>query len=92
MKVRITRPALDDLKATFNFIGEDSLSAAIDVLDRLTHAIQGLSAMPDRGGTGRIADTRELVVRTGHIVIYRIRGEEVVVLHVRHGKQKWPPT
>jgi toxin ParE1/3/4 len=91
LRIRITRPALDDLKATFSFIGADSLRAAVDVLDRLTEAIQGLNAMPDRGRIGRIADTRELIVRTGHVVIYRIQGDEVVVLHVRHGKQKWPP-
>jgi plasmid stabilization system protein ParE len=38
-----------------------------------------------------LTGTRELVVTaTGHIVVYALRRDEVAVLRIRHGKQRWP--
>ncbi|MFN3515474.1 MAG: type II toxin-antitoxin system RelE/ParE family toxin [Phenylobacterium sp.] len=54
-------------------------------------AIGSLSDMPGRGRPGRLTGTRELVVTaTGHIVVYALRRDEVAVLRIRHGKQRWP--
>lgn len=91
MRVRITRPAIEDLREAFDFIGQDSPRAAGEVLDTISEAIRSLGEMPGRGRVGRIARTRELVVRTGHVVVYAVNADEVVVLYVRHGKRRWPP-
>jgi len=46
------------------------------------------------GRLGRVAGTRELVLsRTPYIVIYEFRGpdEEIYILRLLHGAQRWPP-
>jgi toxin ParE1/3/4 len=46
------------------------------------------------GRVGRVAGTRELVLsRTPYIVIYELRGpdEEIYILRLLHGAQRWPP-
>lgn len=91
MRVRISGPGRSDLKAAFDFIHETSPPAATAVLALLLEAIVGLADLPNRGRPGRIAGTRELIVsRTGHVIAYAVRHEEVVILRVRHGRQAWP--
>jgi toxin ParE1/3/4 len=89
VKVRITRPAEADLKGTFNYIYDDNPRAAAAVLNTLLAAIQKLNRFAMRGRPGRLPDTREYVVaRTGHIIIYEVGEDEVIVLRVRHGRQE----
>lgn len=91
MRVRISGPGRSDLKAAFDFIYDSSPHAAEAVLALLLEAMRGLADLPHRGRPGRIAGTRELVVaRTGHIIAYAVRRNEVVILRVRHGRQAWP--
>lgn len=44
------------------------------------------------GRTGRVSDTRELVIAgTPYVVAYRITHQsEVQILAVLHGKRRWP--
>ncbi len=47
--------------------------------------------MPYRGRIGREEGTRELVIaRLPYIVIYRIKGEAVEILHIYHGARQRP--
>jgi len=53
--------------------------------------VEGLRQFPERGRTGRVPGTRELVVpRTPFVIPYRVMGREVHVLAVLHGKRAWP--
>ena len=91
MIVRISRPRRADLKAAFDFLYEDNPRAAAATLDELLRAIQTLGDLSDRGRPGRIHGTREFVVtRTGQVIAYVVRANEVVVVRVRHGRQFWP--
>ena len=47
-----------------------------------------LSAYPNRYRVGRVAGTRELVVRPNYIVVYRVAGEQVEILRVRHARKR----
>jgi len=37
---------------------------------------------------GRVTGTRELVVRPNYIVVYRVTGEQVEILRVRHARKR----
>jgi plasmid stabilization system protein ParE len=91
MRVLISGPGRSDLKDAFDFLHADNPRAAAATLDILLEAIRSLIDLPDRGRPGRIPGTREFVVtRTGHVIAYLVRDDEVVVLRVRHGRQAWP--
>ena len=61
-------------------------------MTRILGAVETLTQFPFRGRAGRLPDSRELVVaRTPYVVVYRVDGDEVVILRVRHGAQRWPP-
>lgn len=92
MRVRWSRPALADLRRIREYIAQDSPTRAASVVSRLRAAALGLEQFPRRGRSGDHEGTRELVVaRMPYIVVYRIDGNEIVILRVLHGAQRWPP-
>jgi toxin ParE1/3/4 len=88
--VRISRPAQRDIRTVYEFIATENPGAAVATVAALFDAINGLEHFPQRGRSGRIAGTRELVVRTGHVIAYAVRPDEVVIVRIRHGRQLWP--
>lgn len=60
-------------------------------MQRVLSTVAHLATTPHMGRSGRVAETRELVVSgTPYIVAYAVIGGEVVVLDVLHGAQDWP--
>ena len=93
MKVRWTRPALDDLEAIGDYVAKDNPGAAARLVARILDHVEALSEHPEMGRIGRVPGTREFVVNdTPFFVPYRIRGNEVEVLAVFHGARRWPKT
>jgi toxin ParE1/3/4 len=94
MRLRFTRLATDDLDDVFTFVAaRDGEAAATDVLGRIDKAIAGLIMFPERGRSGRLSGTRELIVpTTPFLVAYRVRGREIVILAIIHGARRWPGT
>jgi toxin ParE1/3/4 len=46
---------------------------------------------PQTGRTGRVHGTRELVlVKYPYIIPYRVKSQEVQILHVFHSSRVWP--
>lgn len=91
MKVRISGPGRSDLKDAFDFLHTENPRAAAATLNMLFASIRSLADLPERGRPGRIEGTREFVVtRTGHVIDYILRGDEGIILRVRHGRQHWP--
>jgi plasmid stabilization system protein ParE len=65
--------------------------AARKVAKRIKEAINRLSNFPLSGRAGRVSETRELVIPgTTYIAAYIIRGDEVLIAAVLHGRQNWP--
>jgi toxin ParE1/3/4 len=80
-----------DRDAIFDYIEQDSPSAAVTVDDRIRVQIESLAQFPKSGRPGRLAGTRELVIqRTPYIAAYRIAGDTVRILRILHGAQRWP--
>ena len=93
MKVRWTAPALRDLEYVGDHIAKDNSSAASRIVTSIFDQTDVLAEFPHLGRTGRVPDTRELVIsKTPYIVPYRVRENEVEILAVFHGAQKWPET
>ncbi len=65
---------------------------AYRVFDEVQARAGILDDQPGIGRPGRIRGTKELVVTgTPFILVYRVRGAQVEILRVLHGRQQWPP-
>lgn len=92
MRVRWLVRALHDLEDIADYIAQDNPAAALRMVDRVEECAAGLADHPERGRTGRVHGTRELVVTdTPYLVVYRLSASTVDVLRVLHGAQQWPP-
>jgi toxin ParE1/3/4 len=91
MRLEWSRLAQADRDAIFDYLEAKSPHAAITVDDRIRTQTEALTKFPERGRSGRIEGTRELVIlRTPYIAAYRIAGGTVRILRVLHGSQRWP--
>jgi addiction module RelE/StbE family toxin len=91
VRVRWTRRALRGLDSIAEFIARDRPEAARKTVERVWDRVSELARFPDLGRPGRIPGTRELVVSgTPLIVPYRVRLDQVEVVAVFHGAQRWP--
>jgi len=92
MVVRWTAPAAEDLKGITEYIAKDSVEAARHVAEIIFDAANSLDLMPNRGRTGRMKDTRELIVPgLPYIIVYRVTKAAVHILHISHGARNWRP-
>ncbi|KQB59125.1 MULTISPECIES: type II toxin-antitoxin system RelE/ParE family toxin [Betaproteobacteria] len=91
MRVRWLRTALRNLDDEATDIAMDDPKAAQMVVQRVLDAVAALAEQPALGRPGRVAGTRELVVlKTRHIVPYRVQGQTVEVLRVFHTSRRLP--
>lgn len=91
MRVRWTRAALRSLDAHLAWIARDRPETARRVAVRLRQAVARLAEQPRLGRPGRVAGTRELVLRgLPYLVAYRVVEGQVEILRVLHGAQSWP--
>ena len=86
MELRFTRPAHQDIASILEYIGDRSPQGARRVLHSFEQAFQRLLFFPESGrDTGRGDQTRQVVIATfPFIVIYRVQGEVIEILRVRH--------
>jgi addiction module RelE/StbE family toxin len=91
MHIRRTPDAANDLAHIVDFIREENPEAARRVATTVFDSIVALRTFPYRGRHGLVPETRELVLgRWPYIVVYRVAGDQVQVLRVRHAAQNWP--
>ena len=91
MRVRWLRKALRNLDDEATYIATDDPAAARLIVERVLDAVAMLVEQPGMGRPGRVPGTRELVVlKTGYIVPYRVRGEVIEILRVFHTSRRPP--
>ncbi|MGA2076700.1 MAG: type II toxin-antitoxin system RelE/ParE family toxin [Terriglobia bacterium] len=85
--------AEQDLEAAYEYVRQDNEDAARQLVARIFSSVGMLMRHPMAGREGRVKGTRELVVaRTPYIVAYRVQQNEIQILAVLHGAQRWPST
>jgi toxin ParE1/3/4 len=91
MNVRWSPEAAADFEGIVEYIRQQNASAADRVAHSLYDSVASLESFPNRGRPGRIADTRELVLAPlPFIVVYRVKRDELEIVRVLHGAQRWP--
>jgi toxin ParE1/3/4 len=86
-----SKTALRDLAEIADYIGSDSPKNAELVEARIQQESELIGRFPHSGRSGRMANTRERVVRrTPYILVYQIKSDTVRILHVFRGRRKWP--
>lgn len=91
MKVSWSKRFAQHLRLEYEFLrSRESANAAL-VRDRLIQAAASLAQFPDRGRAWRIAGSRELVVPgLPYVLIYRVKGDEVLIISLFHTSRNWP--
>ena len=75
----------------WDYISEDSQSAAARMDALFSDAASRLVDYPKIGKLGEIAGTRELIVHENYRLVYEIAGETVWILTLVHVARQWPP-
>ena len=87
MRIRWTTQAAEDIVGIVRHIQEENPTAAQQVAEQIFGSLQNLTTFPRMGRPGE-QGARELV--TGpYIVIYRVAGGFIELLHIWHGAQNW---
>lgn len=91
MRVRFTRPALDDLEQIRVYIGKDNPAAASRVVTRLIDRALELAHAPHQGRDVDEPNARVVVLpRFRYFIFYAIEGEEIRITHIRHTSRRRP--
>jgi toxin ParE1/3/4 len=83
--------AREDLLAIIDYISDDNPAAAQALKDEIEGKVSRLLEHPKLYRSGRIPDTREMVVHRSYVVIYTEDKTTISILRVLHGAQQWPP-
>lgn len=91
MKIKWTKGAQHNLHQIEAYIAKDNPNAALDIILKIIKTVGMLSDNPTMGRTGRIFNTRELIISgTPFIVPYRIKSNQVEIIRILHSSMKWP--
>jgi toxin ParE1/3/4 len=89
MNVVYAPRALRDLTAIATYLTERNPAGAANVLAAIKSSIDTLSFFPQ---IGRLVDDaghrRVPVVRYPYVIFYRIDGDDILVLHIRHTSRR----
>lgn len=79
-----------DLLGIVEHIAQDSPVAAEALNDEITARVSNLPDNPHAYRQGRVAGTREMVVRPNYLVVYKVTDQAVTILRVLHTARHWP--
>jgi toxin ParE1/3/4 len=82
--------ATGDLRSIRDYIGQFNPSAASRFAARLVATAESLIDFSERGRPAS-GKRRELAVVWPYIIRYRVEGDRVVILRIRHGARQPPP-
>ncbi len=82
--------AHEDRDAIFEYVARDSPAAALALDEAFEAKAQMACQHPKLYRIGRTRGTREIVVRSNYVMVYRIDAETITILRVLHAAQQWP--
>lgn len=80
--------AVGQLLSIIDYVSEGSPVAAVELGQSIRERTITLATYPNRYRAGRVKGTREMVAMPNYIVVYRVAGERVQILRVRHARQR----
>ena len=93
MRVRYTPRALTDLQLIQSYIARHNPSSAARVFGVVESRVDGLRNFPEAGYRSDEPDIRILLaIPYPYRIYYRIAGDEVESLHIRHTSRRRPAT
>ena len=91
MRVRRTTDAADDLERICDHIVQSRPDSARRVAQSVIERIGTLETFPHLGRPGRVQGTREIAFPPlPFVAVYEVHEEQIVVLRILHGAQRWP--
>jgi addiction module RelE/StbE family toxin len=91
MRVRWTTDAADDLERICDYIVQSRPDSARRVAQSVIERIGTLETFPHLGRPGRVQGTREIAFPPlPFVAVYEVHEEQIVVLRILHGAQRWP--
>jgi toxin ParE1/3/4 len=91
LKIQWTIGASQNLKQIESYIAKDNAKAAIDTVLKIIKSVEMLADNPLMGRTGRIFETRELIIKgIPFIVPYQVKQNHIEILRVFHSSRRWP--
>ena len=79
-----------DLLTIIDYISDENPDAAQRLKDEIEEKTSKLPLRPKLYRPGRVAGTREMVVRPNYIVVYAEMADAITILRVLHAAQQWP--
>lgn len=89
-KLAWKKQARADLLEIVQYIAQDNPDAAEKLADEIEAKAAKLRENPKLFRVGHKRGTRELVAHPNYLIIYRIQGETIEILRVKHTAQQWP--
>ena len=91
MRINWSKRALCDLNTIADYIEQDSTEAAERVATQIFDRVMSLTTMAERSTPGRVPNTRETFLTPWpYFIVYRVVGEDVRIMHIRHTSRQWP--
>ncbi len=84
------RAAQADLLTIIDYISADNPDAAEALKNEINAKVSMLPEQSQLYREGRVPGTREMVVRSNYVVVYRA-SDTITVLRMLHWAQQWPP-
>lgn len=82
--------AQGDLLAAIDYISDENPDAAQQLKNDIEAKVSALLEHPKLYRAGRVAGTREMVVRSNYVVVYTEDSRKITVLRVLHAARQWP--
>ena len=88
MRVLWTEAALDAIEQAYEYLYKFNPRAAMHVAETIRAEGDSLVNFPHRGRPVQGTTMRELVTSYPYVIRYRVEGDEVVILRVRHTSRR----
>jgi toxin ParE1/3/4 len=93
MKLRWTPRAVADLEEISDYLAAASPQAWEHLLQRVERLTETILDFPLMGKAGLVPGTREFVLSgTPYILVFQLKDDSVVIVSVRDGRMRLPPS
>ena len=87
----IWRPkAQQDARNILDYISDRNPAAALRLADLFEQTAEKIADHPYMHRPGRVTVTREAIVTPNYILIYRVVGDRIEVINIKHTRQQYP--